>query len=201
MEYIEIIVKANQSIDRYDYSHKREQFFIRMPSKIHDGMAEFLGRKIASWLEKLMEADGAQTPNQRRAGIVAKGIIDFGTANMSILSDINSEDAKEDVRQADKSYEYQVEDSDETLPDLVIEVIWSHPRTRQQLVQRAEEYIINSEGKIRTVIVIDLLDFYPDPSENGVRNKCGKFSILRAKVDRRGRASVDEANSVRSKVC
>lgn len=52
-------------------------------------------------------------------------------ANMSLLSDINSEDAKEYLRQADSPYEDQVEESDETLPDLVIEVTWSHPRIRQ----------------------------------------------------------------------
>lgn len=35
--------------------------------------------------------------NQRRAGVVALGIIDFGTANMSLHSNINSEEVKEDV--------------------------------------------------------------------------------------------------------
>jgi len=131
----------------YNYSHKREEFVIRMPSKIHDGMAELLGRKIGSWLEALTEFEGSLTPNQVRASAVAEDIVDYGTANIDILSDINSEDGKEDVRQADKSYEYQVQGSEETQPDLVIEVIWSHPRTREQLSQRAEEYIVTPEER------------------------------------------------------
>ncbi|KAH8744539.1 hypothetical protein F5883DRAFT_722199 [Diaporthe sp. PMI_573] len=184
---------------RYNYSHKREELVIRMPNKIRDGLAEFLGRKIGSWLEALTEVNGSLTSTQDRAGVVSDDIVDYGTANMSILSDINSEDSKEDVRQADKSYEYQVQGSEETLPDLVIEVIWSHPRTRGQLSQRAEEYIVNSGGKVRTVVLIDLLDFYPDPTKSGSRQKCGKFSILRAKVGRKGRAMVDEMSSVRGK--
>lgn len=118
-----------------------------MPSKIHDGMAELLGRKIGSWLEALTEFEGSLTPNQVRDSAVAEDIVDYGTANIDILSDINSEDGKEDVRQADKSYEYQVQGSEETQPDLVIEVIWSHPRTREQLSQRAEEYIVTPEER------------------------------------------------------
>jgi hypothetical protein len=148
-------------------------------------MAELMGRKIGSWLETMTEVEGSPTPNEGRASIVAEDIMDYGTANMSILSDINSDDGKEDVRQADKSYEYQVQGSEETLPDLVIEIIWSHPRTREQLSQRAEEYIVNSGGTVRTVVLIDLLEFYPDPTKTGLREKCGKFTILRAKVDKR----------------
>lgn len=81
---------------------------IRFPSKIHDGMAEFLGRKMESRLNGLTEGEGSVIPNHGRASAVAGDIIDYGTANISIISDMNSDNEKEDARQADKSYEYQV---------------------------------------------------------------------------------------------
>ncbi|KAL2281062.1 hypothetical protein FJTKL_12082 [Diaporthe vaccinii] len=196
------LVEADHDLDRRlkalrrEYSHEQREFVIRMPSKIHDGMAEFVGGKIGYWLESLMEIGDTATPNQHRAGIIAKDITPYGTADISILSNIKDGDDK-DIRQADKSYEYEAEDSKNTLPDVVIEVIWSHPRTRAELTQRAEKYILNSRGDIRTVVTIDLLDFYPDPSGDGKKSKSGKLSILRAKVDKKNNASIDEARSIR----
>ena len=52
-----------------------------------------------------------------------------------------------------------------------------------------------------SVVIIDLLDFYPNPSMDGFESKSAKLSVLRAKIDRRGCASVDKARSVRAKVC
>lgn len=175
-----------------------------MPRSVHDGMAEFLGRKFRSWLDGLPEAEGFVIPNHGHASAVAEDVMDYEIANISIFSDINSHSEREDVRQADKSYEYQVSGSEQTLPDLVMQVISTVPPLNTRTAGTKSRGIHRQLRKKRPGSpYYRLPDFYPDPYKTSIQTKCGKISILRAKVDTRrggGRASVDEAMSVRGKV-
>lgn len=62
-----------------------------------------------------------------------------------------------DRKQPDGSYYF--ENCDQPEPSLTLEVNWSH-HNHEELAERAKECITLSNGKIRTVVIVDLYDIY-----------------------------------------
>ncbi|KAH9905113.1 hypothetical protein F4778DRAFT_728778 [Xylariomycetidae sp. FL2044] len=210
---------------RYEYSHKRSEFVVflpttildyadgdvarttLMPTIVHERLAEAVDNIVKPWYLNLASAGGLP-------GAVAGNIQAEGTADIE-LSAYSGQHRSKSIVQADKRYRYEVSASDDSedtdsdanetevkeasneLPDLIVQVAFSNPKTSKELADKARECIIKSRGRICTVVTIDLTACYP--SGKAGQGKDCKFSILRAK--RTGRKmAIDETSSVYNQI-
>ncbi|KAJ8131301.1 hypothetical protein O1611_g2326 [Lasiodiplodia mahajangana] len=162
---------------RYEYTPSREEFLIRMPSFLHDGLAEEVGMDIGAWLRNIQ--NGTICSNQKTIEI-AECIGGSGTANMTLPATTTQTGRKG----PDKAYQH----SECDYPGLVIEVAWS--QRELDLPQLAEDYIIGSKGEIKTVVGINIYDINDDSKgkelDNRLTSARATFTIWKAECTEQG---------------
>ena len=132
---------------RFDYTHARQEFVIRMGSFVHETMAELIGGDIIIWSHNIK--NGIISSDERTMAI-ANGICPTGSPKTSLPLDAEHADKKS----PDKSFQHDACG----YPGLVVEVSWS--RRKLDLPWLAKSYILRSKGGIRTVVGINLNDIY-----------------------------------------
>lgn len=155
---------------RYDYIPRpckgEKQFMVHMPSYMHDGVAGALNKLVISWLNEIQKGEHCTANgNLNTTTMVAKEMDSFLAARVKVDSETHQE--------PDLSFSYKAGRP----AGLVIEVARSQYKLK--LAERADRYIKGTEGKIHTVVGINLNDIY-----NGGRGAW--FSIWNAKFDDKG---------------
>lgn len=115
---------------RFDYHPHNQEFTIKMPTKIHEYFADFIRRNIERQIVKLSKdfPSAIDFCNSLRIG----GSPFFRFRNGSIHSP--------DIHVSHRKAKY---------PTVVMEI--AHSQSTKDLAQKAESYIINSNGNVRTV--------------------------------------------------
>jgi hypothetical protein len=124
-----------------------KQFMVHMPSHMHDGVAGALNKVIIKWLDQVENGQHCEIDDTlETTKMVAQEMDSFLATRVKVNSDTRQE--------PDLSFSYQAG----RIPGLVIEVAWSQYKLK--LPERADRYIKGTEGKVRTVIGINLNDIY-----------------------------------------
>ncbi|CZR65298.1 uncharacterized protein PAC_15198 [Phialocephala subalpina] len=147
---------------RYDYTHKDNEFVIRMPKEIHEYVGEKIGVRIGSQLERFQE--GAFS---KKTAELAKSIKPRGSAEIKFPTRFNEDS---DTKSPDKSYKHK----ECKYPGLVIEIAWS--QEQKPLSMLADRYFQKSEGGIQTVIGVNL-EYNPKIGRPGRKVKPATFWI------------------------
>ncbi|KAK6951658.1 hypothetical protein Daesc_006181 [Daldinia eschscholtzii] len=171
----------NQEL-RYDYGRyeKDKQFVIRMPSAYHECMAGSINSHITDWLKDVRE---------KRS--LYKGVICEDPETINIAKNIkptlatrvdlsgNTDDPAGDNKDPDLSFRLK---HPETIgPGLVVEVAWS--QRDLNLPRIARSYIEKANGRVRTVIGINLNDIYKSRRVGELYTGTATFSTWKAEFD------------------
>ncbi|KAI0867726.1 hypothetical protein GGS24DRAFT_514716 [Hypoxylon argillaceum] len=153
----------------FDYTRRPakgdKQFVIHMPSTFHEAIAGKLNSIIVVWLEKIATGtlciiDSSKEETMRIAQEIQS----------TLAKRVKYNKLRDDQMEPDLSFTNE-ECAD---PDLVVEVAWS--QSNLKLPYRATRYIEGKQGKIRTVIGLNMNDIY----RGGCR---ATFSIWKAQYD------------------
>ncbi|KAF2191738.1 hypothetical protein K469DRAFT_654861 [Zopfia rhizophila CBS 207.26] len=162
---------------RSDYTRNRKEFILRMPSTLHDTLAEEIGRNIYKQLEQIIERKVSGVSSA--AAAAAKGIKGKGTSEIKFLV---PKGRSPDKKGPDKAFQHR----ECKFPGVVIEVAWS--QRKMELPSLAKQYIQKSKGSIRAVVGLNLNDIYKTGIWKGTAPTSNEapatFSIWRAEVDR-----------------
>lgn len=154
-----------------------------MPSELHEHMAEQINRAITTRLDKFIERSVTMTSKQTPQ--LAGDILTRGSADMKFLVPGRVR-KKYNKNSPDKSYRHR---ACPEYPGLVIEVAWS--QRPLELHKLAKRYIQRSNGRIRTVVGINIE--YQDA------RSLADFSVWRA-GEADGGGKVSEVSIVESEI-
>jgi hypothetical protein len=138
----------------------------------------------------LKEIEGCADPSKKDIARIAENITDIGNARLTIPLDDNLFDKK--APHAGCQY------SDCELPSLLIEVARS--QEKPELRQKAEHYIRESHGEIRTVIGVNLNDIYKAQRKENEAQPCATFTVWRAEYANTRSKSVKVRASAKDQV-
>lgn len=136
---------------------------VHMPSHMHEGMAGALNKVIIKWLGQI--EDGKHCENDKSletTQLVAQEMESFLATRVKVNHETRQE--------PDLSFSYKAGRT----AGLVVEVAWSQYKLK--LAERADRYIRGTEGRVRTVIGINLNDIYKGGRE-------AWFSVWKARLD------------------
>ncbi|KAH8752773.1 hypothetical protein F5883DRAFT_575832 [Diaporthe sp. PMI_573] len=160
-------------IDRYlRFEYLRDplgndrQFVIRMPSAFHETMAWGFGDIIRTWLDDITRGEHLKSTVKKTRDWtmkVASNIESTGATRIRLQELGNS-------MEPDASYKHKIC----SIPDLLVEVSWS--QRGKMLPRRAKRLIEEMDGRVRTVIGLDMSDIY-----KGGRK--ATFSVWKAKSE------------------
>ncbi|KAI1477518.1 hypothetical protein F4774DRAFT_427158 [Daldinia eschscholtzii] len=174
----------NQQL-RYDYGRyeKDEQFVIRMPSPYHDCMAGSINTHITDWLKDVREKQslykGKICKDQETIDVAKKIKATLGS-RVNLSRDTG--DPAGDKKYPDLSFRFK--DPETIGPGLVVEVAWS--QRDLNLPRIARNYIEKTNGRVRTVIGIQLYDIYKSRRIGGLYTGTATFSIWKAEYHSSG---------------
>ncbi|KAJ8130911.1 hypothetical protein O1611_g2715 [Lasiodiplodia mahajangana] len=132
---------------RYEYTLGTEQFEIRMTNDLHNGVACLFRESYACWHAELEKSNDAVISS------AAKTTRGYGNGRVRLpfteqITNTKSPDGG--IRHICRLKCPKL--------TLVLEVGWSEDR--EHLKDKAEQYILGSQGKIRTVVVVNLREIY-----------------------------------------
>lgn len=130
-------------VRRFDFDLKTTLLVVRQPCPAHDIFSAQLAGEVNDWLKGMASCGGS-------SGGFASKIISGGSSRI-ILKETDLEKPSGPVRrQPDAQFQHQ----DAAYPGLVIEISYSHDG--KDLHALARDYILHSNGDIKTVVGIDI---------------------------------------------
>lgn len=145
--YMRISEKIEDTVRRHDYDPDRELLATRMPSPTHEVFSRSLAKHLQDQLDKIARRED-------EAGRFASNIISGGTARILLQEETSGrgESSRPRRRQPDEQFLHK----DATYPGVVIEV--SYSQDGRDLRRLAQDYILYSNGDIKLVIGIDIIN-------------------------------------------
>ncbi|KAI0424612.1 hypothetical protein F5Y09DRAFT_323925 [Xylaria sp. FL1042] len=159
-QLLERIQDNKESLDklRFEYTHSTQQFEIRMVTSLHEGIVGELNRQFILWQAKLGES------KNRDVSRAVKTLRQYGNEDIEFPTPKGASDLKS----PDGGIKHDC--SLVCRPALVFEIEFSH-NTKEELRERAEAYILQSNGEIRTVIGVYMGEMYKAERKNERRLK------------------------------
>ncbi|KAI0447565.1 hypothetical protein F4803DRAFT_268920 [Xylaria telfairii] len=158
---------------RFEYTRSTNQFEIRTTTQLHEGLVGVFLENFVLWRAGLGKLDNP------RISHAAETLRLHGNAHI----EFSVPEGPMDMKSPDGGIRHicELECPD---PALVFEVGFTN--TREELNKKARDYILRSEGKIRTVIVVYVGDIYAAERKNERRLRKGCRS---GEIDESGLAS------------
>ncbi|KAI0107029.1 hypothetical protein GGR51DRAFT_571268 [Nemania sp. FL0031] len=144
---------------RYDYTRSTRQFEIRMPTTVHAGVMWVFLRHFSEWLVKLQSSSNPEVSN------AAQTLRLHSNTNIKFSFPRGPEDKISADGGIRHSCRLKCTD-----PALMFEVAWTND-SREELRKKAEKYIIGSEGRIQTVVVVYMGEMVAAERKNEARLK------------------------------
>ncbi|TGJ87938.1 hypothetical protein E0Z10_g857 [Xylaria hypoxylon] len=155
-------VEENKLFDnklRFEYTRSTRQFEIRMTSSLHEGVIWVFLNNFSRWQTQLLESN-------------VPGISDAaGTlrSHGNEAIDFPVPEGPDDTKSPDGGIKHSCHLGC-VLPTLVFEVAWTNG-TRKELRDKAEAYIVRSNGKIRSVVAVYMGEMVTAERKNEARLK------------------------------
>ncbi|KAI1156928.1 hypothetical protein F4825DRAFT_401515 [Nemania diffusa] len=133
---------------RFDYTRHKKRLEIRMPTSMHDEVGEWIKDQIRDWIRSLQKSTDSKVSSAAET-VVSSGhtAIKFPFAR-----------GESDSKSPDLSMRHTLCQRKCKFPTIVVEIAWS--QDEEDVRNKAEFYIRRSEGKIRTVVAIDMRKMY-----------------------------------------
>ncbi|KAI3343310.1 hypothetical protein F4824DRAFT_439473 [Ustulina deusta] len=160
---------------RFEYTHSTQQFEIRMTTDLHEGMVGQFNESFGKWKGELEKSSNLDISD-------AAGTLHL-KGNKSIPFPVP--EGGKDKRSPDGQIKHRCKHGCDK-PALLLEVGWAKTK---ELKEKAKNYIVRSEGKIRTVIVVHMGEMYAAERKNERRLR---KMYRTGQVDESGRYSYPE---------
>ncbi|KAI1112433.1 hypothetical protein F5Y14DRAFT_442642 [Nemania sp. NC0429] len=122
---------------RFDYTSRKNQFEIRMPTVLHSGIMGLFVESVVGWKIMLKKSSDKR--------------ISDAAGSLKLYPELSVELKGIDSKTPDCSIKHECSRPCPN-PTLVLEVAWTE--TKEELRQRADKYIRTSNGEIRTVVAV-----------------------------------------------
>lgn len=156
------------SFIRYDYTHEKSQFVIRMASDFHETVTTRIKKTITKWIDHIKEETIGSSEETRT---IIKTLDEAGNIRIPIVSKYPK---GKNTKGPDVMFRHDDCTFPCAYPPLVIEVIWAH--RPYSIKEYATQYIEKSQGNIRTFVGVDMYKFYRNQ-----RNATATISVWRAR--------------------
>ncbi|KAI0406753.1 hypothetical protein F4802DRAFT_555877 [Xylaria palmicola] len=145
---------------RFEYTHSTQQFEIRMPTPVHERLVAGLNERFIAWKIELVKSK-----NSIISGAV-EALELHGNQDL-LLPDSNG---MENLKTPDGGITHVCKVACNQSPALLFEIAFSSS-DEEKLRDKAKQYIENSNGNIRTVIVIYMREMHKAEMKNERRLK------------------------------
>lgn len=135
---------------RYDYTHEKSEFIIRMPGSFHERFRRLLNKAISKWISDIQ--DGSIESNQDTRDII-KSLDYMGSPDIPTRTRYPNA-----VNKKSPDGEFGHSDCESLCVPLVVEVIWSNNKT--SIKDYAVHYLEKTKGTVRTFVGVDMYKFY-----------------------------------------